>query len=157
MAEPPKIELSLVAAIATGAVAFCVALGAFFYARSDTSQIDAMNAMNAATTPPAALESAPILQAPAAPIADAKPEAKLEAKPETKETSKKPKAKPASDDAAPAARKVKAPKADETKTEAKSESEPAPAPKKKADKVDKDRGKSVQQILDELGEEQLRR
>src|SRR5262249_6039502 len=115
--EGSKIELSLVAAIATGALAFCVVLGAYFYSRPEPKPFDEMT--TAGSAPAFPLESPP----PAVNLGDAKSEAKTAAKEtkaepkgEAKTDSKKPKPKPVSDDAAPAPRKPKT-ETKETKNE----------------------------------------
>jgi hypothetical protein len=147
-----KLELPMIGAIATGAFAFCLIVGAFLYLRSDDKpsfDADARSASFAAearSDSPAVPSGAPIPQMAPQP-------AFLPSVPT-----------PAGSDSTHRAKRVRSEsKNDTAKSDTTASSAPSAKPSKKAQPGEKssdgksDKGKSLEQILDELGEEQLRR
>jgi hypothetical protein len=172
-----KLELPMVAAIAMGMLAFCLLVGAFLFVRSDNASMDeaATAAHGASDTPvgPAALE-APAVAPPTLPMAFAVPVA---ATPQPRVIAVPAPVRPVvsaaprttvSEDGtpAPAPRKTrKAERASERAADAESSATTASSASSSSSKPTSntskkksgDKGKSLEQILDELGEEQLRR
>jgi hypothetical protein len=178
---PRRIELSMVAAIATGAVAFCLILGAFFFTRqahalpleetaNATSAADAIEGAPAVPVPaegtvPPASSGAPVPPPPAtgtaatapattsapAPASDARV-ASEPSEPSPPKPTRKPRPVKVDDSSKTADSADKPVKSSSTSTASASSS--ASASKKKNPG---NAPKSLEQILDELGEEQLRR
>jgi hypothetical protein len=176
--EPPapmKLELQIVAALVIGVIAFTVVLGAFLFVRSDNKRFDDAEAVNAASAPTAVMVMDVTPPAPPAASADpshtvviAPPPAEPWAASATQGATTTPSTAPAT--TSHKSRASQPPKEPKEKPEsAKSEpakSDPAPVasapaargkqPKRVAAPGEA-KPKTVEEMLEELGEEQMRR